>query len=360
MVGHCSNIAPGNGIAFCAIVRRGDPTKSHHSVFRTNRSDIDRHLHIASAFAEVIDYLSSHAQIVSSHFPVLTKMAGASFQLLVSPAPPTRLEMASHHASELRRVIVSLNNKAIACLKEQRAQEAASLLTQGLCMLDVHGHCYRYYCARSFESSSCVVQTPFPHASATRYPISSCCHRRSTITRRPINVRLPERKEQENLPTAIYNRAFILNHDDPMNVSFDMAVLAFNAGLSYQLQGIGSCDIHETKQQALFWYRKAHERLLLEHPSSMRPTCSPLFQCLDREHSQWMTLLAAAVCHNMAAILGDDFWDFGSARLLRCQLAQVIHWEGHQFSQLDTDDFVFFHLVIFFAIIDDFRIAPAA
>lgn len=267
--------------------------------------------------------------------------------------------MASH-ASELRRVIVDLNNKAIDCLKQQKAQEAASILADGIGILDAHGHCYRYYSTLAFEPSipSSVARS---HSHSTSYPIVSCCPIRGRlIQRRPINVRLPERKEQENLPTAIYNRAFILHEDDPMNVNFDMAVLAFNNGLSYHLQGIASCDVHESKQRALFWYHEAHRRLLLEHPSSSVPSRSPLFECLDREHSRWMTLLAAAVCHNMAAILGDDFWDFGNARLLRCQLAQVIHWEGQQFSQLDTDDFVFFHLVIFFAIIDDFRIAPAA
>jgi hypothetical protein len=283
-------------------------------------------------------------------------------------APPSAFELAASRAADLRGMIVELNNRAIHCLQQQKSDEASYLLTDGMCVLEVHGHCYQSYVAASaLQPAYRYDHRAGPHMSSSSSlssaisasSVGSCCPTRGP-KRRPINVRLPERKGQDNLPTAIYNRAFLLDHDDPMDANFDMAVLAFNNGLSYHLQGIDTCDANESKRQALFWYGEAHRLLLLDHPTSMVSSHSSLFHCMGRHHSRWMILLAAAVCHNMAAIHGDDFWDFGSARLLRCQLAQVIHWEGHRFSQMDTDDFVFFHLVIFFAIIDDFRIAPAA
>jgi hypothetical protein len=61
----------------------------------------------------------------------------------------------------------------------------------------------------------------------------------------------------------------------------------------------------------------------------------------------------------MAAIHGE-FWNATQARLLRCELASLVHWQGNCFPAMHPDDFVFFHLGIFFAIADDFRIAPAA
>jgi hypothetical protein len=240
-------------------------------------------------------------------------------------------------------MIVELNNRAIHCLQQQKSYESSCLLTDGMCFLEVHGHCYQSYLAVSALRPVYHPLRASPYTSSSSLPLAisattSCCPDRGPMRRRPVNVRLPERKGQDNLPTAIYNRAFLLHHDDPMDVNFDMAVLAFNNGLSYHLQGIDTCDANESKRQALFWYSETHRRLLLDYPMSVVPSRSPLSHCIDRNHSRWMILLAAAVCHNMAAI----------------------HGEGHRFSQMDTDDFVFFHLVIFFAIIDDFRIAPAA
>jgi hypothetical protein len=151
--------------------------------------------------------------------------------------------------------------------------------------------------------------------------------------------------------------------------------------------------------------------------------CSLQQRIQEREHQQqlrfkkYVVLLASALCHNMAILYQNEYGNIILARSLRCQLIQMIHWENNTstststtfqsypttmtarvatqaasstslFSSttvrppssssyrnpttttttsssspvlvMETTDFVFFHLGIFFAMIDDFRIAPAA
>ena len=205
---------------------------------------------------------------------------------------------------------------------------------------------------RILETSSTSMQldvppVPFPLPTPC---VSTTCNSLLEMSRRHrLNVRLPDLSD--TLSTAVYNRAFFLHNDDTeRNQRLDEAVLFFNSALSLHLQGVKHGDSAEKLNRALLLYSYAYSIVLEE---------SALLSLANRASSRLIVLLAAALCHNMAAIHGD-FWDFGRARFLRCQLAQVIHWEGSRFSQMETDDFVFFHLGIFFAIIDDFRIAPAA
>lgn len=233
---------------------------------------------------------------------------------------------------------------AIEQLKASKSGEACRLLVDALHILETSQRLY-------YEQSPSLFTPSIPTFQTEVTSGSMCCgadHWQQHHHRRPLNVRLPERDVQANLPTAIYNRAFFIYSTGPKNARLDMAVLAFNVALSYHLMGVGQGDSHALNR-ALVWYDHSH-RIVLEE--------SRVWE--NRNQSRLIVLLAAALCHNMAAIHGDDFWDFGRARLLRCQLAQVIHWEGSRFSQMETDDFVFFHLGIFFAIIDDFRVAPAA
>lgn len=174
--------------------------------------------------------------------------------------------------------------------------------------------------------------------------------------RRRLTVGLPLKDGQDSLTTAIYNRAFLLHLDGPQNARLSAAVLMFNHGLSCHLLGVSSGDSNDLNR-ALFLYSHAYN-IVLQEIYILDHICDSLL-LRDRSYTRLIVLLAAALCHNMAAVHGC-FWNFAEARLLRCQLAQVIHWEGSPFSQMETDDFVFFHLGIFFAIIDDFRLAPAA
>lgn len=263
-------------------------------------------------------------QPVSSFSPPTTSMVGGASSAPLQNITPT---------------ICQYNSAAVEKMKEGRFEEASLMLTQAL---------------RILETSSTRMQVDVPPVLC---PLPNPCIPTTcgclleVSTRRRLNVRLPEADQSDNLNTAVYNRAFFIHVDDTVrNHRLDEAVLYFNSALCLHLQGVEHGDSAEKLNRALLLYSYAYSIVLEE---------SALLSLANRASSRLIVLLAAALCHNMAAIHGD-FWDFGRARFLRCQLAQVIHWEGSRFSQMETDDFVFFHLGIFFAIIDDFRIAPAA
>lgn len=243
--------------------------------------------------------------------------------------------------SDVRSLVAELNDMAIEKLQSSKSDEACGLLVDALHVLETSHHLY-------YEQAPSTILAPLTPELQRGVPSVCCGVDCLHHSRRHLNVRLPDHDVQSNLPTAIYNRAFLIDNKGPRNAHLDTAVLAFNIGLSYHLLGVGR-GVSHALNRALVWYDHAH-RIVLEE--------SRVWE--NRSQSRLIVLLAAALCHNTAAIHGDDFWDFGRARLLRCQLAQVIHWEGSRFSQMETDDFVFFHLGIFFAIIDDFRVAPAA
>jgi hypothetical protein len=199
-------------------------------------------------------------------------------------------------------------------------------------------------------STSCCVELTEPASSIQLVPEQPSSGRRLRLT-----TPLPMQDRQETLTTAIYNRAFLL-HKGAQNNNLTAAVLLFNQGLSCHLLGMSTGDSQQL-HDALYHYNQAYHVVLQESYILQHAIPSTLRQ--EKSGTRLVVLLAAALCHNMAAVHGD-FWNFAEARLLRCQLAQVIQWEGSRFSQMETDDFVFFHLGIFFAIIDDFRIAPAA
>lgn len=173
--------------------------------------------------------------------------------------------------------------------------------------------------------------------------------------RQLLTAPLPAKDKLDNLTTAIFNSAFLVQNEEHSSY-LTAAVLMFNRGLSYHLHGMSTGD-SKSLCCALHFYSQAYNIVLQESYVLQQTIPSVLLRV--RSSTRLVVLLAAALCHNMAAV-HSDFWNFAEARLLRCQLAQIIQWEGGQLSQIDTDDFVFFHLGIFFAIIDDFRLAPAA
>jgi len=200
-----------------------------------------------------------------------------------------------------------------------------------------------------------------------------------------LTVRLPEPENSKQQQTAIYSRAFRIpikeqqQQQQPdegvISPRIATAVLAFNAALCAHLQSVATGDTTIAPHRALCLYSTAYSIVLMEqqkqqtldsllltagtsHSSLLLQDHGSSAFCEQTTTSRLVVLLQAALCHNMAAIHGDCFWNFAQARWLRCQLAAAIHWTA--FSQMETDDFVFFHLGIFFALIDDFRIAPAA
>jgi hypothetical protein len=256
--------------------------------------------------------------------------------------------------AEVKSMVARINRGAIEAMIQGNNKEACSMLADALHILETNQCGAESPYEALFSPLACIVpQTSTPKP-------SRCCaagfssHQREV--RRRLTVGLPVKDRQDNLTTAIYNRAFLLYKDGPQNSRLTAAVLLFNHALSCHLYSVSSGD-SQALNQALFLYTHAYHIVLQENYILQHSI--PALCLQDRSYTRLVVLLTAALCHNMAAVHGD-FWNFSEARFLRCQLAQVIHWEGSRFSRMETDDFVFFHLGIFFAIIDDFRIAPAA
>jgi len=165
-----------------------------------------------------------------------------------------------------------------------------------------------------------------------------------------LTVRLPEPQNAGQHQTAIYNRAFLIHKDQSRpNPRIAAAVLTYNAALCAHLHAVLTGNSSVSPHRALCLYSTAYWSVLTEQ---QQQTLDWLLQVDSNDndnnihsnnnnnhnnnYGRTMILMQAALCHNMAAIHGDSFWNFAHARLLRCQLAAVIHWTA--FSQMETDD----------------------
>jgi len=180
-----------------------------------------------------------------------------------------------------------------------------------------------------------------------------------------LTVRLPEPENSKQQQTAIYSRAFRIptkeqqqqQQQQPdegvISPRIATAVLAFNAALCAHLQSVATGDTTIAPHRALCLYSTAYSIVLMEqqkqqtldwllltagtsHSSLLLQDHGSSAFCEQTTTSRLVVLLQAALCHNMAAIHGDCFWNFAQARWLRCQLAAAIHWTA--FSQMETDD----------------------
>jgi hypothetical protein len=280
------------------------------------------------------------------------------------------LQQSTSKTSIMAEQVLQINREAIAAMINGNNKQACSMLTDALQVLEANPLTVAASDSTGIVPTSGIKEL-LPTSSAPSAPPASCCaeptepasstilpvvpEQPSSGRRLRLTTPLPMKDRQETLTTAIYNRAFLL-HKGAQNNSLTAAVLLFNQGLSCHLLGMSTADSQQLRS-ALYHYNQAYHVVLQASYILQNAIPSALRQ--EQSNTRLVVLLAAALCHNMAAVHGD-FWNFAEARLLRCQLAQVIQWEGSRFSQMETDDFVFFHLGIFFAIIDDFRIAPAA
>lgn len=151
--------------------------------------------------------------------------------------------------------------------------------------------------------------------------------------------------------TQIYCRAFLLVNDIPASATETAAVLLFNTGLGYHLQGVrtGKSAII---QHALEFYQRG--MCLLDDQQDD----------VDHQYVVALVVLMGALCHNMAHCYG---WFFQTLPLhsMVDKLSQVVHWMESSSSEEDGqmteyDELEFFHNALFFAESNDFRYAPAA
>ena len=118
----------------------------------------------------------------------------------------------------------------------------------------------------------------------------------------------------------------------------------FNAALCAHLHAIVTGSSSGAPHRALCLYSQAYSSVMVEQHQQTLDWLLLLRHggTSERWHWSWnepartTVLLQAALCHNMAAIHCDSFWNYAHARLLRCQLAAVIHWTA--FSQMETED----------------------
>ena len=172
----------------------------------------------------------------------------------------------------------------------------------------------------------------------------------SSFITRPMTFELREAVQRhhhiyEKLPISLYTKAFFIYPFDmpPRNVV--TALLWYNHGLCCHMHGLTQGS-SAALQEALHFYHHAYQMVLRECVTEPRRQ-DPMIQ-------KYIGLLASAVCHNMALLYHLEFGHMMAARSLRCQLLQWIHAVEH------GGDGVFFHLGIFLARMDDFRLAPAA
>jgi len=210
--------------------------------------------------------------------------------------------------------------------------------------------------------------TTTPNGATTSFAAAARSLRRQRLT-----VRLPASSDENattmnQQQTAIYNRAFVLHKNTCCNnPRIASAILAYNAALCAHLHSVVTGNsgvtphralclysaaytdvLGEQQQQTLDWLllRMQQQQIQMQMQGSVSTTTSSTtnttFSSLSEanwlwnENSRTTVLLQAALCHNMAAIHGDCFWNLAHARLLRCQLAAIIHWTA--FSQMDTTD----------------------
>ena len=168
-------------------------------------------------------------------------------------------------------------------------------------------------------------------------------------------------------------------------------------------------------QQALHSYHQSYYAILMVQPfasssssiatAALEQVAMPWFQQQQQQlqQMQYSTLLKSAVCHNLAILYQSEYSNMYMALLLRCQLVHTIqeHHQHHQQQQsqqsqdwldhsarhvradppttmtmpphppmaagpattgdgMDVSEYVFFHLGIFFAMINECQLAPAA
>ena len=280
--------------------------------------------------------------------------------------------------TDILSLVAEMNDIAVGFLKKSSNEEACRLFIDALELIDTNQRCQHQQVARPKDKvfpaeetcSSQFVTEERPAAAPSRV------HHRHLLVGQPLSTCLPERSHQVNLPTGIYNHAFHILGGDTVtpgttattmrSVHLDVAVLSFNIALCYHLMGDNPHSLH----RALVWYDQCTRHILLEEERRL-VWGTPPDTIVDLNHQDrpasgsgdgrlLIALLAAALCHNVAAIHGDHMFDIPKARALRCQLAQVLHLEGRALLLMETDDFVFFHLGILFALLDDFQVAPAA
>lgn len=198
------------------------------------------------------------------------------------------------------------------------------------------------------------------------------------------------------------------------------AILWYNMALLLHLQCltlvpsvvVSSTTMSRSKllQQALHSYHQSYYAILMVQPfasssssiatAALEQVTMPLFQQQQQQlqQMQYSTLLKSAVCHNLAVLYQSEYSNMYMALLLRCQLVHTIQ-EHHQEQQqqqsqdwldrsarhvradlptmtmpphpvaagpattgdgMDVSEYVFFHLGIFFAMINECQLAPAA
>jgi hypothetical protein len=206
------------------------------------------------------------------------------------------------------------------------------------------------------------------HAYWRRSQTIAPCPRFSTsativLQMRPMTYELREAVQRhahiyEKLPISLYTKAFFI-YPCAMPRNVVTALLWYNHGLCCHMHGLTQGNASGALQEALQFYHHAYQIVLAECAISFSE--SGLLRKSDDRNTmdslvvqQYLCMVAAAVCHNMALLYHYTFGHMAAARSLRCQL---LHWI--QTTTSDGDG-VFFHLGIFLARMDDFRLAPAA
>lgn len=184
----------------------------------------------------------------------------------------------------------------------------------------------------------------------------------SSLQTRPMTYELREAVQRhghiyDKLPISLYTKAFFI-YPCAMPRNVVTALLWYNHGLCCHMHGLTQGNSSGALQEALQFYHHAYQIVLSECAISFSECGLLRKNDLHHNHTdslvvqQYLCLVAAALCHNMALLYHYAFGQMAAARSLRCQL---LHW-----IQQTTSDGVFFHLGLFLARMDDFRLAPAA